>query len=85
MTGNISMEIFCVFDRPTTLRTTNYCGGWNSQWNAQIGHKNPSFWVVLPKLSDQEFKSRLNMRRLSRGEKLVEKKRKYEERNKKIV
>ena len=73
LTGNISMEIFCVFDRPTTLRTRNYCCGWNSQWNAEIRHKNPSFWVVLSKLSDPEFKSRLKMRRLSRGEKPVEK------------
>ena len=66
--GNILMEMFCVFDRPPTLQTTNYCEGWNSQWNAEFQHKNPSFWVVLSKLADQECKSRLNLRRLSRGE-----------------
>ena len=79
------MEMFCVFDRLPTLQTTNYCEGWSSQWNAEFQHKDPSFWVVLSKLADQECKSWLNLRRLSRGEKSVDKKRKYEERNKKIT
>ena len=77
--GNISM------DRPATLRTTNYCKGWTSQWNAEFQHKNQKFWVVLSKLADQKCKSELNLRGLSRGEKPVDKNRKYEERNKKMT
>ena len=40
---NISMEMFCVFDWPPTHQTTNNCKGWNSKWNADFQHENPSF------------------------------------------
>ena len=82
--GRISLTLWNVFDRPLNLRTTNKCESWNRDWNASVGTKNPVFWTVVQKLGEQEQYSRLDIRRISRGEASNIQKKKYRDLNEKI-
>ena len=82
--GRIPLTLWNVFDRPLNLRTTNKCESWNRDWNASVGTKNPVFWTVVQKLREQEQYSRLDIRRISRGEACNIQKKKYRDLNEKI-
>ena len=65
--GNIRLEMWNVFDRPITLRTTNKCQSWNLGWGKELQTCNPNFWTVIKKLLREESYSRLEIRRHGRG------------------
>ena len=82
--GKIPLTLWNVFDRPLNLRTTNKCESWNRDCNASLGTKNPVFWTVIQKLGEQEQYSRLDIRRITRGEASNIRKKKYRDLNEKI-
>ena len=44
----------CVFERPSRIRTTNNCEGWNNAWNRRNGRKSPNFWLAIRFLKREE-------------------------------
>ena len=66
--GPYPMKMWNVFDRPKNLRTTNKCENWNILWNQDAGTSKTMFWNIVQKLSDQEQKSKIEIRRFSGGE-----------------
>ena len=52
--GPIGIEIWNVFDRPVTFRTTNFCENWNMLWKQKIGTKNPNLWKVIQNIQENE-------------------------------
>ena len=83
--GHLPLEFWNVFDRPVTMRKTNKCENWNRGWNNDIGTSAPNFWKVLKKLGDHELESRLDIRRISRGEPARGKEKKYRNLDHKIL
>ena len=83
--GNLPLNFWNVFDRPVTIRTTNQCENWNRGWNSDVRTTTPNFWKVLKKLGEQELSSRLDIRRISRGEPPRLKSKKYRNLDNKIV
>ena len=59
--GSLKLEMWNVFDRPVTMRTTNKCENWNSSWNKEVGSSNPNFWNTIKKLGKKERESNLEL------------------------
>ena len=47
-------EMWRVFERPSRVRTTTNCEGWNSAWNRRNGRKSPNFWLAIRFLRREE-------------------------------
>ena len=43
-----------VKNRPTRLRTTKFCEGWNRIWNRKVQRHSPNLWLVILFLKQQE-------------------------------
>ena len=83
--GNIRLEMWNVFDRPITLRTTNKCENWNLGCCKELQTCNPNFWTVIKKLLREESHSRLEIRRHVRGEPPPSQRRQQIQLNEKIL
>ena len=55
-------EMWNVFDRPSRMRTTNICEGWNSSWNRRSRRGRPNFWLAIrfSKVQEKLFKNTVN-------------------------
>ena len=78
------MRMWNVFNRPKILRTTKnmnigtYCG------TKTLGHQKLCFWIIVQKLSDREQKSKIEIRRYSRGEPPLPQRTRYKYLNEKL-
>ena len=48
------IEMWNVFERPSRLRTTNYCEGWNNAWNTHTRRASPNIWLAIKFLKIQQ-------------------------------
>ena len=79
------IEIWNVFDRSVTFRTTNFCGNWNMLWKQKLGTKNPNVWKVIQNIQENEKNSRMNILRHAQGETPAPQKKLYREYNDRIT
>ena len=47
------INMWNVFERPSRLRTTNYCEGWNNAWNMHT-RSSPNIWLAIKFLKIQQ-------------------------------
>ena len=47
-------NLWNVYDRPTRIRTTNFCEGWNNSRNRKIQQNSPNFLTALQFVKQQE-------------------------------
>ena len=83
--GPIGIEIWNVFDRPATFRTTNFCENWIMLWKQKIGTKNSNSWKVIRHFQENEKNSRMKILRHSQGETPAPQKKLYREYNERIT
>ena len=52
------MKMWNDLNRPSNLRTTNHCEGWNNSWNAQTRRSSPNNWFAIRfiKIQDKNTK-----------------------------
>ena len=52
------IEMWNVFERPSKLRTTNFCERWNNAWNTHTRGASPNIWLAIKFLKIQQKKHR---------------------------
>ena len=79
------IEMWNVFERPSRLRTTNFCEGWNNAWNTHTRRASPNIWLAIKFLKIQQKNTENQIFHMRRGALPPPQKRKWRLHNEKII